>query len=258
MDEAEPTSSNLHNSTRAARIMNVLTLTSAAYLTSPSPIPTTTQPPRYLPAAFSPQKRRYKELLAQTPTTPYEAQLQAALRESDSRDTARKATLVGMQATVLLQGVYVDRQMEKDGRRTKKRKTLSDGLPHLLTHNDFVSHVEQAERAQEDAKAQREARKVEREQYQRALVKWKKAEEERKARNKERKSKWPAEKEAWEAERKLACAEKREPRWEKPKLGLESPLQRPRMKAAVAEQDQEQEEEDDGEAIKTDDSDRED
>lgn len=59
--------------------------------------------------------------------------------------------------------------MEKDGTRKKKHKMLADGLPHLLTHNDFVSHVEQAEKAQEDATVQRAERKAERETYQKAV-----------------------------------------------------------------------------------------
>ncbi|TFK78934.1 hypothetical protein K466DRAFT_462464, partial [Polyporus arcularius HHB13444] len=147
--------------------------------------PVTARPPRYHPVTIFPQKCRYEDLLAQDPTTPYKFQLQAALQESEARDSAHKASLVDTQATVLFQGTYVDRvyewwqgQVKKDGVHAKKCKMLADGLPQLLMQDEFVSH-----KAQQEATAQRKARKGERAVYQKAVAEWKKKEEAQKERN---------------------------------------------------------------------------
>ncbi|EIW54947.1 uncharacterized protein TRAVEDRAFT_80985, partial [Trametes versicolor FP-101664 SS1] len=87
--------------------------------------------------------------------TEFEGQLQVALRESEARDSARKSTMVTMQATVILQNVYLDRAQEKLQTQTdqqgkkKKRRVFGDGLPKLLDGQEFFSEVVEYEATQE-------------------------------------------------------------------------------------------------------------
>ncbi|KAI0741016.1 hypothetical protein C8Q76DRAFT_586492, partial [Earliella scabrosa] len=230
--------------TRSGRIRNALAGTEAAYLISPSPIPPNSNPPRYHPSTISPQKKRYTALLQRPPSTAFESELQTALQESESRDSARKRSLVEMQATTVLTGLYVDRVQQKAEAQAaekeqpkKKQKLFAKGTPKLLTNDDMIKRVTDFQAAQQQEQAAKDARRKERDEYQKAMDVWKKEDQARKARNLKRREAFALEKAAWEEEVKLARAEKRKPVGEKPKLGLESPIPKPKSQLGAADED---------------------
>ncbi|KAI0056687.1 hypothetical protein BV25DRAFT_1775645, partial [Artomyces pyxidatus] len=136
--------------------------------------------------------------------TEFEQQLQDALHDANTRDGLRKKSMVGMQATVVLQGIYVKQsqrqlQAQEDKRMKKgKKRILSDGLPKLLTSDVFFSQVEEHEAAAEKAVADKEARRVERADHVEAILVWKAEEKARKARVTAQRDKFHKAVKAWE------------------------------------------------------------
>lgn len=209
--------------------------TSASYLTDATPLQSTSQPPTFIPFTISPlKKNRNVDLLTMEPMNIREWNLQNALKDAETRDYARKEAVIDLQATAVLQGMYVKKaqiqvqtQAEK-GKKKPTRRVLGDGMPRLLDDPTFVAKVvESEERLQKEAddkaerKRRKEARSVE-------LALWKTAEKERKARNDVKRLTHQESVKAWEEERNQAKLEQRRPRWTKPKLGpLESPIPKP-------------------------------
>ncbi len=251
--------------TRTHTATELLTGTSAAYLVSPSAIPTYAAPPTYVPTTISPKKRRYEDLLSREPVTKLEAELQAALLESARRGTQQKEAMIGMQAGLVLQGVYVERAHERleglegKGRVKKKQKLMGDGLPHLLDGDEFFDRVVEFEAAQTQKEAEKEQRRGEREAYDEQIEQWKMACAERDARVAAQRDRFARAKVLWEEERDLAKQERRRIGWKKPKLGRVEPVPaKPRLRArrtAAAEEDGEAEDEGEDEDAGTDNDD---
>ncbi|KAI0363026.1 hypothetical protein BV20DRAFT_920894, partial [Pilatotrama ljubarskyi] len=142
---------------------------------------------------------------------------QEALAESERRDYARKKSLVTTQAATVLQTLYVDRvqgklqsQAEKEGR--KRRKLVSDGLPWLMTGEEFFSSVIKHNAAQEREKAEKE-------KYQESLEEWRKLKAARDKRVEAQRMRYKDALSQWEQEKQLAKQEGRRPGWSKPLLG---------------------------------------
>ncbi|EMD41202.1 hypothetical protein CERSUDRAFT_35536, partial [Gelatoporia subvermispora B] len=136
--------------------------------------------------------------------TSREEQLIAALRDSEARNETRKQQVIGLQATVVLQGMYVGRAhgqlqaQEEKAAQKRKNRVFGDGMPKLLTGDDFFEAVENHERkaAQEaDKKARRQAGSA---AFQAARAKWQLEEKARLERNRLKKAQWHAAVRDWE------------------------------------------------------------
>ena len=235
--------------------IDALTFTSAAFLVSKTPPNSKVKPPRFTPYTVSPMKHHRQPILDDEPQTEGEAALIQALREAEERDAWRKQAMIGMQATAMLQGMYVSKvqgHLEEHETRAAKKKTgnrlFGDGYGKLLTSDDFYnSSLEIEEKAKQKAEEKAErARK--REDHATVVTLWKNDEAARKARNIQiRKSHQDAVK-AWEAECDRAKEERRKPQWIKPKQGiLEKPVPRPKMPDDETESDEEDEHDDEAE-----------
>jgi hypothetical protein len=118
---------------------------------------------------------------------------------------------------------------------------FEDGLAKLLNDDVFYDKVVELEEVAKRKEVERETRKAVREQHTEALVAWKKLEGERKERNTEIRRTHQEAVIEWEKERDAAKAEKRQPRWVKPKQPkLEAAIPRPK-KVDLAETDKDEE-----------------
>lgn len=88
--------------------VNILCTSSASFIVSSSPIQSTSQPPLFTAHEISPQKPKYAHLLAQTPLTGRERELQEALKDVNMINLSHKKQLITMQSSLVLNGVYVD------------------------------------------------------------------------------------------------------------------------------------------------------
>ena len=86
------------------------------------------------------------------PSNEKEAAYQKALRESQACDIQSKAAMIGMQLTIVLQGLFCERLSsqlvgQKDKQKKRKKGQLNgDGLPRLLTGDNFYNCVAGHER----------------------------------------------------------------------------------------------------------------
>ncbi|KAG1849999.1 hypothetical protein F4604DRAFT_1661277 [Suillus subluteus] len=117
---------------------------------------------------------------------------------------------------------------KKNGK--KNAPLVGDGMPRLLTGDEFYNQVSEHRRAAEEEAAAKEVRRIEREGRAAAMAVWKEAEAARLKRNEERRATYKEEVRLWEEERDCAKLEKCRPRWTKPKQGKsELPLPKPTL-----------------------------
>ncbi len=114
-----------------------------------------------------------------------------------------------------------------------------DGMPQLLTGNDFYTKVVEYEESVSREEAEKETRRVNKESQVNALTKameeWKIADEERQERNKAKEDEWKEAVAKWEQERTQARAERRRCHWNKPKHPkMEKATPKPKLKALGA------------------------
>ncbi|KAF9238275.1 hypothetical protein BU15DRAFT_47895 [Melanogaster broomeanus] len=134
----------------------------------------------------------------------------------------------------VLQSIYCGRMaeqlaaQEEKHKKAKKGQLNGDGLPRLLTGDDFFDLVVERQKALEEEKVAKEIRQREKEELSGVIAVWKEADKERKNRNKARREAFRKELDMWEQERALAKSEKRRIGWKRPKLGkLEPPAAKP-------------------------------
>jgi hypothetical protein len=139
---------------------NSLSSTSASFLTSASPIKSSSAPPKFKTSTISPLKpSRYADLLEKPIHTVHEQELQDALREADARDAAMKERLVGMQAGVVLANIYASQVQgqlqaaeERKGKKGKKR-LIGDGKAKFFSGEEFYALCVEDERKREEEDA---------------------------------------------------------------------------------------------------------
>ena len=211
---------------RAGSVVRVLTTTSAAYLVSPSPIPTNAIPPRFHAVTVSPMKRRYSRALDREPSTAYEGELQDHLRKAHERENVFKQVIFELQAASVLHSLFVDRvhdrlegQGEKEESAPKKRKLLGNGLPKLLTQDEIFSVVAEHEAEQERERELQAKKKADTERHKKALAAWKVLEKARDERVKAQRDRFQKEMDEWAAEKLLAKQEGRKVELARPVLG---------------------------------------
>lgn len=116
------------------------------------------------------------------PETERERLLQNALRKSEAQEEHQQARLVEMQASLVLVQKYCDRvrnQLETQEKKAKKKgkgknkRLHGDGMPRLLTSDEFFSWVDRAAKLQQQEAAAKEARAGQKVEHQKALADWK-------------------------------------------------------------------------------------
>ncbi|KAI6041987.1 hypothetical protein EDC04DRAFT_2892503 [Pisolithus marmoratus] len=213
----------------AKEAIETLASTSASFLVHETPLTTANQLPTFVTTPVTPTWKHSHRLLEQEPENDFECAYQGALQLLLACENQAKAALVGMQSTVVLQSLFCGRlsnqlvaQEDKQKEQKKRRgKLVGDGLPRLLTGDEFYSRVvefEREERAEE-------------------MAVWKVAEVEHRERNKARKLAYKVELTTWEVERDAAKLLRWQPCWKQPKLGkLEPPLPKPVFESVEREE----------------------
>ncbi|KAJ7116134.1 hypothetical protein C8R43DRAFT_902513 [Mycena crocata] len=228
--------------------------TSASFLTSSSPLKSTSVPPAFKPYTISPIKSqsRYSHLFNEAPKTTREAELMLALQESEGRDNARKRSMLEMQALTMLAGMYNERAQsqlqateERKRRKTGNRKR-GDGTAKYYSGDDFYKLCVDDEQRKLDEVAEKEKRQAGREAYAQKLATWQQANDVIRARNAERRKEFAADVAAWEVEKTAAKAAKCRPGWAKPKIadyGIEVLLPKPKKKEQEEQEDNSEDQE---------------
>ncbi|KAK0437076.1 hypothetical protein EV421DRAFT_1715421 [Armillaria borealis] len=155
----------------------------------------------------------YTDLTRLIPSTVLEENLQIVLCESQAHEQYWKSRTVDLQSGFVLQELYCKKvrrqlvQKEKRNGKGRSQQLNRDGMPHLLTSNDFydrvIDHEETAIREEEEKKAHRDAQ----ESHSKAMALWRKKDDQRKACNKKKMEQWEKDVHLWEAECDLAKVE---------------------------------------------------
>ncbi|KAG0700882.1 hypothetical protein DFH29DRAFT_806981 [Suillus ampliporus] len=241
--DKDPSLSPVRASADSPRLLNAahkavteLSVTSAAFLVAETPVHSSHRLRVFIPTLLTPTHKRKHDLLDHNPESDKEQMYQEALRDAYGHESEYKSALLGMQSTVVLQSMFCDRlsnqlaaqEEKKNGK--KNAPLVGDGMPRLLTGDEFYNQVSEHRRAAEEEAAAKEVRQIEREGRAAAMAVWKEAEAAQLKRNEERRATYKEEVRLWEEERDCAKLEKRQPRWTKPKQGkLESPLPKPTL-----------------------------
>ena len=131
----------------AKEAVEALTSTSTAFLVDGSPISSSHQVPTYLPPPLTLTRKHKCTLLDEEPHNEREQAYQDALSAAYAHEAQYKSALVGSQATLVLQTMYVDqvtKELANNEERRKKRKKgqlNGDGLSKLLTGDEFYNCV---------------------------------------------------------------------------------------------------------------------
>ncbi|KAF8162394.1 hypothetical protein BJ912DRAFT_864753, partial [Pholiota molesta] len=197
-----------------------LAATELRFLVTDLPIKASSKPPDFPTVEISPVKSRSRsnskvlgDLLTANPKTTLEFRLQGALVEKLARNKALKGQILQVQAALVLnlQRLYcgrVRRQLNAKEVKAKKGKKggriNGEGLPRLLTSDEFYKLVEDHELAEEEAQRAKEARKVLQDQHDIEVLQWEEDEEKRKKQNDEAQKVFESDLEDWERRRKEA------------------------------------------------------
>jgi hypothetical protein len=160
------------------------------------------------------------------PETANEAYLLTLLRESEATNISLKRRVIELQAANVLNEMYCNmlrgqlaKQEEKRQKGKEKGKLIGDGLPRLLSGDEFYEKVVVYEEERKKAVAEKKSRKIEREQRTEVLLEWKKLEEGRKNENKARRAKYQTAMEQWKEAKAKARVEKTKFNELQPRLG---------------------------------------
>ena len=148
----------------AKEAVSELASTSAAFLVDETPINSAHKIPSYFPPPLTPTRKRKSVLLDERPQNEeewhaYQETLATALSERNQY----KHAIVGSQATLVLQGMYVDRVTKElanneEKRKKKKGQLNGDSLPKLLTGDEFYNRVVEHNKSMAEQEAARETR----------------------------------------------------------------------------------------------------
>ncbi|KAF9232929.1 hypothetical protein BU15DRAFT_67020 [Melanogaster broomeanus] len=160
-----------------------LASTSASFLVDGTPLTSAHRLPQFMPSPITPTRHKCTNpLLNEEPANEKEHAYQVALHESYARKLAAQ---------------------EEKRKKKKKGQLNGDGLPRLLTGDEFYNRVVA---------------------HQKACEEWRKAEKERKERNAVRRQAYCDAMHIWKEESDLAKQQRRWVAWEKPKLGKLEPV----------------------------------
>ncbi|KAH7098831.1 hypothetical protein BKA62DRAFT_602429, partial [Auriculariales sp. MPI-PUGE-AT-0066] len=157
-----------------------LRTTSAAFLVSSGPISSDLDLPAPIisipPAVVVPA-----DLLSRRPDTPAEAELQETMKTMLKVSTAQQKALLHAHAHLVLQQTYVTRvkaqvaeeEQKRIAKSARKPRILGDGMPHLLTHDEFCARVDAAVRVDRDKARQQASRAAGLDRWKAAVAAWK-------------------------------------------------------------------------------------
>ena len=168
--------------------VSALKETNLAYLITPTPttsldpMPTTTT---HTQEAFA-MANSSAAALAIIPKTANELLLLTALKEAESKSHRSEIHAFELQASNILNEAYAARLKKqlaaKEEKRGKKKtlKLVGDGLPRLLSGDEFYELAKEKEKEVHAEERQKEAKKVGRVAYKEAVEQWAVAEQQRK------------------------------------------------------------------------------
>ncbi|KAF4566342.1 hypothetical protein AB1N83_014465 [Pleurotus pulmonarius] len=244
-DSSAPGSSNIF-STPVQEAIGGLCSTSASFLVSSSPVNAASQLSNlFAPVLVSPQKPKYRELLSAIPSTKLEEDLQHALEMLWAKYSQKKVDLISAQSALVLNSAYCDlvqgqlQAQEESHKKAKKGRLVGDGLPRLLSAQDFVTRVADFHQQAQDREKAQKQQKATREDHARELAIWRQLEGERIEENKKVRTRWQELVKAWEEERDAVKREKREIGWKKPLLRdmLFPPIPKPSKNVGADQED---------------------
>ncbi|KAI6139955.1 hypothetical protein BKA82DRAFT_153935 [Pisolithus tinctorius] len=135
---------------------------------------------------------------------------------------------------------WVTKELENNEEKRKKKKKgqlNGDGLPKLLTGDEFYNQVVDHHKSIAEQDAARKARQKQRDERNELLVAWREEEAACQECNKALRNTYHEELQLWELERDQAKAENRRPHWAKPKCRkLERPAPKPVLGSADTEE----------------------
>ncbi|KIM35935.1 hypothetical protein M413DRAFT_78950 [Hebeloma cylindrosporum] len=196
------------------------------------------------------------------PSTANELLLLAALREAESQNLRSEMHTFELQAANILNEAYADRLKKqlaaKEEKQTKKKKAtrlVGDGLPCLLSGDEFYELAKEKEREVEEEARQKEAKKDGRAAYKLAMAEWNEAERERKDAKALANATFKKVEAAWTKKRDAAKAKGKKFSDPKPKRGaMPAALPWPKLKDFLEAGGAEEAADDDAEADDQDDS----
>ena len=217
-----------------------LSYTQLAYLTSDSPVRSGAPNPHAHSQPVSPA--RAGALLIK-PTTDVEICLLAALRESEDQVLALKQRVINLQASNILNKIYCNKlrfqlaYQERKKDSTVRGKLVGDGMPRLLSGDDFYEKVVEFTQWQSDKAERKDTRKQVKESLREAVELWKKDEILRKEENVAKTERYCTKIRAWEADKTEAKVQKHRFTVLKPKRDpLGKPQPRPKANVEVSEE----------------------
>jgi hypothetical protein len=213
MDNDVPTSNTLH-----ARLAN----TSASFLVDNSPITSSHALEPLLIQCLPPIPPIPSEL--GNPSTPLEGYLVNQCKDFEQQESALVRGYHGAYVQSVLADCHCQLLQGQLGAKEKvaeawragkgKGKLLGDGLPCLLTNNDFYRHIVDAAQAEAEEAEVQQRRRDEAAENKRMRDEWLVGEVMQKEANRKVHQEWKAGPLAvWEAERALAKTENRHPGW---------------------------------------------
>jgi hypothetical protein len=227
--------------------LQTIRTSSSSFMVSSSPIQSTSAPPTFAPTPISPysqKKARYSVLLSEPPSNVREEELQNSVRELLVASKHHTSQIVNMQSSLVLNGAYCDLvrgqlAAQEDSKKSKKKgRLVGDGMPRLLTSNEFVRRVVAFQKTAEDTAVESEKRRVTKAERKEAMTGWRRLEKIRKDENQAIRARWQESVTAWEVERDRAKLAGRRPAWKKPVLTgqLLSPVPKPPLVADEGEE----------------------
>ncbi|KAJ8592234.1 hypothetical protein M405DRAFT_695312, partial [Rhizopogon salebrosus TDB-379] len=136
------------------------------------------------------------------------------LREAEAANAGLKQRVISLQASNILNEMYCAKiRSQLAHHESKKRagnsggKVLGDGLPRLLSGDEFYERVVEFEEGQTRAATEKRTRAEERKRHAEALADWKKLEGARKVENKARRERYREALQIWQSEKALAKAD---------------------------------------------------
>jgi hypothetical protein len=184
-----------------------------AYLVSNAPTSSTSAPPPRIATIIQPPRKAYIGFLAKT--LPEQAIL-AVLHASEKREEAPHCHVLHIQAANILNELCCARLQKqlacKEKKSGGKGRLMGDGLPCLLSGDEFYEKVVEHEAAQRCKERKLEARKKQCEEMAEAITEWKKAETKRKEENMEWHERFQEAVKVWEKMREEAAVKAVRPR----------------------------------------------
>jgi hypothetical protein len=183
--------------------------TSLSGLVSNAPLTSDTRPQCAAAHLISPIKKKQPPAYHNVvPKTANEVLLLSSLREAEVANATLKRRVLELQAANILNEMYCNvlrgQLANQEGKKRKGKeggKLVGDGLPRLLSGDDFYERVVEFEHVQKKVAAEKQMRKDTREKRAEALATWKCLENKRKKENEVRRAQYREALERWKDEK---------------------------------------------------------